>query len=101
MTRLGIFMQVDKYASEGYSYRIEPAYADGSYWCDHHDDMKLVKELNIDPMQQNFWLIENGLLMVEKEQASIEASYNQAMANVADLKSKYVMLAAPSEDLPL
>ena len=100
MTTLGIFMQVDKYASEGYSYRIEPAYADGSYWCDHHDDMKLVKELNIDPMQQNFWLIENGLLMVEKEQASIEASYTQALANVADLKSKYVMLAAPSEDLP-
>ena len=39
--------------------------------------------------------------MVEQEQASIEASYTQAMANVADLKSKYVMLAAPSEDLPL
>lgn len=101
MTTLGIFMQVDKYAAEGYSYRIEPAYSDGTYWCDHHDDIKLVQETNIDPTQQNFWLIENGLLMVEKEQASIEASYTQALANVADLKSKYVMLAAPSEDLPL
>lgn len=100
MTTLGIFMQVDKYATEGYSYRIEPAYENGTYWCDQQADMKLVKEISIDPMQQSFWLIQNGLQMVEEEQASIEASYNQAMANVADLKSKYIMLAAPSEDVP-
>lgn len=106
MTTLGIFMQVDKYATEGYSYRIEPAYEDGTYWCIHQADMKLVKEIIIDPSQESFWLIQNGLKMVEEEQANIESSYTQAMANVADLKSKYIMLAAPtaptapSEDIP-
>jgi hypothetical protein len=105
MITLGIFMQVDKYATEGYSYRIEPAYADGTYWCwndlNHTtSEFKLIKEISIDPMQESFWLIQNGLQMVEEEQANIEASYTQAMANVADLKSKYIMLAAPSEDIP-
>lgn len=97
MKTYGIFLYTDQYANDGYAFRVEEAYDDGTYWCWNElnydtSSYKLVKELQLGVEDHALWLVKQGLEMCEQAKKDAQASYAQNMVSIAELESKFTLI---------
>ncbi len=103
MKTYGIFLYVDKYANDGYAFKIEEAYEDGSYWCWNDlnratSDYKLVQEIQLGVEDHALWLVQQGLEMCEQAKVDAQEAFTRNMASIAELESKFTLIThQPSE----
>ena len=93
MIRLRVYMRINTYATDGYCFDVEPVVeADGTCWKDRDEDYKALRDIEVNEADSNQWLVQQGLLQCEEQLKDVEEAYHRAKGQVAEARSKYIML---------